>query len=83
VAILNDQSIIYIVIYINAFRTFQNYLEKNYIFIFEDRYSIITFQDIIPDSDIIKVLTTGEPQFLVFQKFNLTIKLDTLTAGYY
>ena len=43
VAILNDQSIIHAVTYIDAFRTSQDCLEKSSIFIFEDRYSVITF----------------------------------------
>jgi hypothetical protein len=83
VAILNDQSTIHAVTHVDAFRTSQNCLEKSSIFTFEDRYSAITFQGIMPDSGAAGVSTAGEPQFLALQKLDPTVKLDTSTAGHH
>jgi hypothetical protein len=49
-------------------------------FTFDDCYSSNTFQGIMPDSGAVGVLTAGNPQFLILQKLNPIVQLDTSTA---
>ena len=63
-SILNDRSAVYKLTKEDIF----NQLYKTEIFIFKDRYSLTTFQGIMPDSGASGVSTAGEQQLKALQK---------------
>jgi hypothetical protein len=82
VAILNDQSTLHVVTRKDPFDELAE-AEPNEIsaFTFDNRYLSNTFQGIMPDSGAAGVSTAGNRQFLVLQKLDPTVQLNTSTAG--
>ena len=85
VAILNDQSTLYVVTKKDPFNieVLINIIPKMPLisaFIFNNRYLLNIFQGIMPDSGTVRVLTTRNPQFLTLQKLNPIVQLDTSTT---
>jgi hypothetical protein len=54
-----------------------------FVFIFDSRYSSITFQGIIPDNKTAEVFITSLPQVTILSKLDPIILIDSFIAGNY
>jgi hypothetical protein len=66
--------ILYIIIKIDIFN--QPKKDLNFVFILNNRYSGITFQDIILDNRIIGISIAGLLQVIILSKLDLTISVN-------
>jgi hypothetical protein len=82
VSIFNNQFVYYIFTRDNIFQLLlsDKQLPVSFIFIFNNRYSVYKFHNIIPDSRTASILSAGESQLLALQKRDSSIQLDTSTA---
>jgi hypothetical protein len=78
---LNNQSILYIIIKINIFNKPKRVLIS--IFIFDNRYSGITFQGIILDNKTAGVFITSLLQVTALNKLDLIILVNSSITGNY
>jgi hypothetical protein len=81
IILLNNQSILYTITKINIFNKLKGV--PIFAFIFDSRYSGITFQGIILDNRTAGVFTTSLPQVIILSKLDLIILVDSSIAGNY
>ncbi|CCU76925.1 integrase and RNaseH domain-containing protein [Blumeria hordei DH14] len=85
VAILKDQSVFHAITKADIFKqsnvdsTFR--LTNDSAFTFNDQYTSVTFQGIMPDSDVAGVSTVGASQCATLQRLNPLVQVDTSIAG--
>jgi hypothetical protein len=72
---------LYTVIKINVFNEPKKVL--TFIFIFDNRYSGITFQDIILDNKTAGISITSLPQVIILSKLDPIILVNSFIAGNY
>jgi hypothetical protein len=81
VIFLNNQSILYTITKIDVFNEPKRVLI--FAFIFDSRYSSITFQGIILDNRTAGVSIASLLQVIILSKLDLIILVDSFTAGNY
>jgi hypothetical protein len=81
VIFLNNQSMLYAITKINVFNKPKKV--PIFVFMFDNRYSSITFQGIIPNNRAAGVSTTSLSQVIILSKLDLIILVNSSIAGNY